>query len=70
LKGRDVRGNTSKLASYPYTRAARERFSVSEWSKKRFSANYPDYDVYVLLPNGKPSHGRTLLSTIRDAYVE
>ena len=55
LQGRDVRGDTSKLASYPYRRAARERFSVSEWSKKRFSANYQGYDVDVLLRDGKRS---------------
>ena len=37
-------------------------------SEARSWPHYPDYDVEVLNPDGRPAHGKTLLSTLREGY--
>jgi hypothetical protein len=58
------------LRSYArsHARIARESFSVADWKRRRFDALYPNYEVEVLLANGKPAPPKTTLSKIRATY--
>jgi hypothetical protein len=66
------KSQTSKanLRSYArnYERIARASFSVADWRRRRFDAVYPEYDVEVLLGDGRPASPRTLLLKVRASY--
>lgn len=66
--GRDIRGDKRGLPPYPYSSAAPARFTVAHWCSTRFHRAYPGYAVDVLGADGRPVHGRTLLSTVRATY--
>jgi hypothetical protein len=66
--GRDVRSDKQGLPGYSYSRAARDTFTVAQWRETRFRKSYPGFSVTVLNGDGKPAHGRTLLSTVRATY--
>jgi hypothetical protein len=66
-KGRDVRSDKKNLPSYPYQRKASGSQTVAAWKKSRFSKSFPGYKAEVVDGNGKKVHGKTLLSTLRDA---
>lgn len=68
--GRDVNGNLEGIPSYPYTRMALNRWSVNRWKEYRFNECYPGFDVAVLRNDQHVAHGRTLLSTVRDTYLD
>ncbi len=67
-----VKSATAKtnLRSYArsHERIARASFSVADWRRRRFDDVYPDYDVEVLLADGRPAPPKTLLSKIRATY--
>lgn len=66
--GRDVRGDKQGLPRYSYSRAAKDASTVAQWRKTRFRRSYPGFSVTVLNGDGRPAHGRTLLSTVRATY--
>ena len=67
---RDVKGNLEGIPSYPHKTMAFNRWSVNYWIEHRFNNRYSGFDVKVLKNNGKAVQGRTLLSTVRDTYLE
>lgn len=68
--GRNVRDGLAGIPSYPYAKMARNRWSISRWKDQRFSQCYPGFDVAVLKDDRRVAHGRTLLATVRDTYLE
>ena len=68
VDGEDV--SLRRAEDYPYQRAARNAWTVSQWKRERFEVTYPDYRVEVLDPDGTPIHGKTLLENLRLRYVE
>ena len=68
VRGRDVRSDLEEVPGYGYRRAAAGNVTVRSWIATRFSPNYPGYAVDVLDGQGRPVHGATLLSTVRDGY--
>lgn len=69
--GRDVRGDLSGLPqNYNYLNRAKGSMNVSTWKSKRFHGSFPGYDVEILDGDGNAVNGHTLLSTVRDSYVE
>jgi len=68
--GRDVKGNLDGVPSYRYTKMALNRWSVNRWKEQRFNKCFPGFDVAVLRNDRHVAHGRTLLSTVRDTYLE
>ena len=60
----------TNLRSYArsHERIARASFSVADWKRRRFDEVYPDYDVDVLLADGRIATPKTLLSKIRSSY--
>ncbi len=61
----------TNLRSYArnHERIARASFSVADWRRRRFDAEYPDYDVEVLLGDGRTAGPKTLLSKVRASYT-
>jgi hypothetical protein len=70
LNGRDVRSDRTNLPPYPFRRAMKSSAHVGKWKSDRFATRYPGFDVDVVAPDGRAVHGRTLLSTVRDMYLE
>jgi len=70
LDGRDVRGDRMALPRYPFDRAMKNSANVTRWITTRFRRTYPGFGVDVLSSNGAKVHGRTLLSTVRDSYLD
>jgi hypothetical protein len=68
--GRDVRGDKEGMPMYPYDRAAKNSTNVATWREQRFHRAFPGFDVEVLDADGLPVHGNTLLSSVRDSYLE
>ena len=66
----DEAGSRRRLEDYPYERAAKGSFSVSEFRRKRLEATYPDEAIEVLHPDGSAVHGRTLLQNLRTEYAD
>lgn len=60
----------TNLRSYArsHERIARASFSVADWKRRRFEPVYPEYDVDVLLADGRTAGPRTLLSKVRSSY--
>jgi len=59
-----------KVDPYPYSRAARNAWTVAQWRRERFDVVYPNYGVEVLGPDGEPVHGKVLLENLRARYYE
>ncbi|GAC1313852.1 MAG: hypothetical protein NVS2B3_15200 [Vulcanimicrobiaceae bacterium] len=59
-----------KLRSYKrrYERRARERHTVADWKRLRFESAYPDFDVNVLLSDGRVASDRMMLARVRQSY--
>lgn len=68
--GRDVRGDKTGMPTYPYDRAAKNSMSVASWRELRFHHAFPGFDVEVVDADGTAAHGNTLLSSVRDSYLE
>lgn len=70
VTGTDMRSDRSGVPQYPYERALRNSASVRDWRQGRFLQTYPGFDVEVLDARGRKVHGGTLLSTVRDTYLD
>ncbi|GAC1442389.1 MAG: hypothetical protein NVS2B8_01190 [Vulcanimicrobiaceae bacterium] len=59
-----------KLRSYKrqYERRARERHTVADWKRLRFSGAYPECGVTVRLSDGRVASDRMMLSRVRQSY--
>jgi hypothetical protein len=68
--GRDVRDDKGGVAQYPYERALKGSANVRAWRDHRFAEHYPGFKVQVLDASGHIAHGATLLTTVRDTYLE
>ena len=68
--GRNVHDNLEGIKSYPYAKMARNSWSVNRWKEQRFNQCFPGFDVAVLRNDQHVAHGRTLLATVRDTYLE
>jgi type I restriction enzyme M protein len=58
-----------RVDDYPFERAARGSWTVARWREARFRTTYTDFDVEVLKPDGSIAHGKSLLGTVRQAWV-
>jgi hypothetical protein len=67
---RDVRSDKGRVKQYGYRRALKHSKRVSDWRDGRFARTYPGFVVDVLHADGRVAHGRTLLGTVRDSYLE
>jgi hypothetical protein len=56
------------LPEYDYGRAARSTFTVADWKRRRFEANYPDFEVDVMRADGRVASGTMRLAKLRDEY--
>lgn len=63
--GRRIRADRGGFAQYPYERALRGDYSVSDWKETRFYRNYDGIVVEVLNADDESVHGRTLLRNVR-----
>ena len=70
LDGRDVRADREGMPTYPFERAMKNSASVTRWREHRFLPQYPGFGVDVLRADGHRAHGRTLLGTVRDTYLD
>ena len=73
LHGRDrrnVRSDKGGVTQYPYERALKGSNNVRAWRDHRFAKHYPGFEVQVLATSGHKVHGRTLLTTVRDTYLD
>ena len=68
--GRDVRDDRKGIPKYPYERMAKNSWSVAGWKRSRFTRNYPEFQVEVLIADGSVPGGRTRLATVRDTYLD
>ncbi len=68
--GRDVRSDKGDVKQYGFTRALKHSKSVKDWRDGRFVRSYPGFVVEVLHADGKVAHGRSLLSKVRDGYLD
>lgn len=67
---RDVRSDKGSVKQYGYRRALKHSKRVTDWRDGRFARTYPGFGVDVLDAEGRAAHGRTLLGTVRDSYLE
>jgi hypothetical protein len=68
--GRDVRGDKTGVRQYNYERALKGAKNVREWRDGRFARTYPGFEVAVHRADGTVANGRTLLTTVRDGYLD
>lgn len=68
--GRDMRGDRTGIPMYAFERMAKSSMTVAVWKEQRFNPSYPGLDVDVLDGLGNVVAGNTLLSTVRDSYLE
>jgi len=62
--------SAKRVVDYPYQRAARGTWSVTQWKQDRFASAYPEFNVEVIDPDGNVVHGRTLLDNIRQRFSD
>ena len=67
---RDVRSDKGGVTQYPYERALKGSNHVKAWRDHRFAKHYPGFEVQVLDASGHVAHGGTLLTTVRDTYLD
>ncbi len=67
---RDVRSDKGSIKQYRFKRALKHSKSVKEWRDGRFAETYMGFVVDVLHSDGRVAHGRTLLGTVRDSYLD
>jgi hypothetical protein len=67
---RDVRSDKGGVTQYPYERALKGSTHVKAWRDHRFAKHYPGFEVQVLDASGHVAHGGTLLTTVRDSYLD
>jgi hypothetical protein len=68
--GRDMRGDRTGIPMYTFERMAKNSMTVAAWKGQRFTPTYPGFDADVLDGVGNAVAGNTLLSSVRDSYVE
>lgn len=67
---RDVRSDKGNVKQYGFKRALKHSKSVKDWRDGRFARTYPGFVVDVLDAHDRVAHGRTLLGTVRDGYLD
>lgn len=67
---RAAKNGSTKTPSYKrrHLRRARENHTVDDWKRLRFEVDYPEFEVDVLLADGRKATGKTRLSKIRRTY--
>jgi hypothetical protein len=55
---------------YSFERMAKNSMTIADWKAQRFNPSYPGLKVDVLNGNGDVAAGNTLLSSVRDSYLE
>ena len=68
LGGNDVRSDRAGMPPWPYSRAAKDLWTVADWKRERFAPIYPGFDVDVLDRRRQPVRGQTRLESVRSAY--
>lgn len=68
--GRDVRGDKGGIKQYDYERALKGAKNVKDWRAGRFARSFPGFVVEVIKADGMVAHGLTLLTTVRDGYLD
>lgn len=68
--GRDMRGDRTGIPMYAFERMAKNSMTVAAWKEQRFKPTYPGFDVDILDAVGNAVAGNTLLSSVRDSYVD
>ena len=67
--GRDVRSDKGGFDYWPWKNQTKSTSTVRDFREK-FSTYYRGYSIKVLLFNGESAHGSTLLSSVRESYIE
>ena len=67
--GKDVRGDASLPSNYKAGKMTKNSASVKDF-KDKFKKQFPGYDMEVFDGKGNKARGNTLLSTIRDSYLD
>lgn len=70
IRGSAGSNGSTKAPSYKrrHERRARENHTVNDWKRLRFETAYPDFDVDILLGDGRVATGKTRLSRVRSSY--
>ena len=66
--GNNVRGDFEGAKSYRYENAARNSWTIAEWTRERFHRYNPHFRVTVLDSDGNPVSGRYTLGSVREGY--
>jgi hypothetical protein len=61
-------GGRGRNVEYDYARAARNAFTVEDWKRARFDSQYPECEIRVLRPDGRPAPARMTLAKLRSEY--
>lgn len=67
--GKDVRGDASVPTNYQCGKQTKNSASVSQFIDK-LKKQYPGYDFVVFNGEGNKVRGNTLLTNVRDSYVD
>ena len=67
---RDVRDDRRGIRQYAFERMAKNSWRVAGWKRNRFERTFPEFQVDVLSADGSVADGRSLLSTVRDTYLD
>jgi hypothetical protein len=70
LTGADVRSDRSGVPTWPYERAAKDNWTVTDWRRERFTPTYPGFRVAVLDGDGNEVDGHMKLENLRDSYED
>jgi hypothetical protein len=68
--GANVRSDREGIPSWPYDRAARDSWTVSDWKQNRFAKTYPGFAVDVLDGDRNVAAGQMHLENVRDSYED
>jgi hypothetical protein len=70
LAGPDVRSDRTGMPPWPFERAAKDAWSVSDWKRRRFAPTYPGFMVDVLDAAREVAAGQTRLENVRATYAK
>lgn len=66
----DGESDRRRVDEYPFVKSANKAWTVAKWRATRFEPFYEGFSVAVLNGDGAAVHGKTLLATVRDSYLE
>ena len=67
---RNARDDMKNITQYPYSRMAKNDYTVNQWRRQRFQPTYSGFTVDVVDATGNVSNGNTKLANVRDTYLD